>query len=85
MGFTKIIKPMIHEAFFWVLNFVNRFYKIYIFLCFFYSVWEAKEGEIYVLEWSKEELEILDSSLYVQSLPLNIPNWYYIFVYLQSP
>jgi hypothetical protein len=45
-------------------------------------VWEAREGEIYVLEWRKEELEILDSSFYVQSLPLNIPNCYYIFVYL---
>jgi hypothetical protein len=32
-------------------------------------VWEAIEGELYVLKWSKEELEILDSSLYVQSLP----------------
>ncbi len=67
---------------FWILeiDFIKK-----LFLCFFNLVWEAKEGEIYVLEWSKEKLEIFNSSLYVQSLPQNIPNCYYIFVYLQSP
>jgi hypothetical protein len=54
--------------FFWLLNFEIDFIRK-LFLCFFYSVWEAIEGELYVLKWSKEELEILDSSLYVQSLP----------------
>lgn len=64
---------MVHEVLFCFVFFGCRILEIKfikkLFLCFCNLVWEAKEGGIYVFEWNKEDLEILDSSLYVQSLP----------------